>query len=166
MFQALCFSWFEESVFPFQTLNTKSHSPAPTTIESWDLPTITVNLPSPRHSTPSSVVSTPDLPPSIDSSTTIQADVHRVSTPQDTAVPDSHPTTATTPTESPTVPANTPLTVDLSPESAPPVLSTSSSTTQHHMITRGKNNIHKPIQRLNLHTQLHHSTDCEPTTAA
>lgn len=34
----------------------------------------------------------------------------------------------------------------------------------HHMTTRAKNNIHKPITKLNLHTQLTTSDDQEPTT--
>ncbi|KAK4839517.1 hypothetical protein QYF36_022495 [Acer negundo] len=34
----------------------------------------------------------------------------------------------------------------------------------HHMTTRAKNNIHKPIQKLNLHTHLQPTPDCEPTT--
>ena len=32
------------------------------------------------------------------------------------------------------------------------------------MITRAKNNIHKPLQKLNLHAQMHHPSDFEPTT--
>ena len=36
----------------------------------------------------------------------------------------------------------------------------------HPMQTRAKNNIRKPLQKLNLHTQLSKPLDLEPTTSA
>jgi len=38
--------------------------------------------------------------------------------------------------------------------------------TESSMQTRAKNNIRKPLQKLNLHTQLSKPLDLEPTTSA
>ncbi|KAK0588898.1 hypothetical protein LWI29_006805 [Acer saccharum] len=48
------------------------------------------------------------------------------------------------------------------PPATPPLVSHN----KHSMTTRAKNNIRKPIQKLNLHTQLISSADFEPTTVS
>ncbi|KAK0600577.1 hypothetical protein LWI29_016265 [Acer saccharum] len=52
--------------------------------------------------------------------------------------------------------------VESAPQVANPV---HPSLNDHAMITRAKDNIHKPIQKLNLHTELQPLSDSEPTTA-
>ncbi|KAK0591430.1 hypothetical protein LWI29_001639 [Acer saccharum] len=50
--------------------------------------------------------------------------------------------------------------------SSPSMASAPTSPNKHHMVTRAKNNIHNPVQKLNIHTQIRSSADFELTTAA
>ena len=47
-----------------------------------------------------------------------------------------------------------------------PPTQTHSTITTHTMITRSKHNIHKPLQKMNLHTQLSTHHDLEPVTVS
>ncbi|TXG67249.1 hypothetical protein EZV62_008524 [Acer yangbiense] len=90
----------------------------------------------------------------------------------DTQPPPSH-MTETSQTTSPPVPQHSqtqqPAPSDTSHSQSalnhptqPPIIEPN----QHTMTTRARNNIHKPIQKLNLSTQLSHHDSLEPTTAA
>ncbi|KAK0588883.1 hypothetical protein LWI29_006612 [Acer saccharum] len=123
------------------------------------------------------VVHSPDLPPYIDSSSSLQAAAHQVPSSAVTVTSKSPIVIVATPENSapvltdtssaaithPTPKSDLPLLPALS-QQIPHTISTPISSNKHHMVTRAKNNIHKPVQKLNLHTQIQHSTGFEPTT--
>ncbi|KAK0602682.1 hypothetical protein LWI29_035948 [Acer saccharum] len=175
---------FVESVFPYKSLHVTLQRPTTTTIDSWVSPALTVTVPFPCQSVTPAAVLSPELPPCPDSSTSLQADCPLLSSAPATAVPVRSSSIPAAPDSAeaaavmaPDSVVPTAVVVDNSdtPGTAPPPFSASSqqpahtttsslSPIKHSMTTRAKNNIHKPIQKLNLHTHLSSSVDFEPTT--
>ncbi|KAK0579728.1 hypothetical protein LWI29_030590 [Acer saccharum] len=124
------------------------------------------------RSASSPAVPPPELPPYLDSS----ASELEASPPSSSAAAAPQPVVSTSAAAAPTsaapvLPATvTPPPVSSSPPAILPLLSGSlqqqPAPNDHPMITRSKNNVHKPLQKFNLHTQLHQSAEVEPTTAA
>ena len=146
-------------VFPSLTLSMPSACPQPNTISIWIPPIITIptNQASTGTFNPSSVVQ-PQGQPSCDALFPATNTTPRI----------SHESTIQ-PTISLPSPEIQPTTSMLSPNTQPntsiPVHNTTSQPLPiHSMTTRAKNNIRKPIQKLNLSTQLSHPCDVEPTT--
>jgi len=148
-----------ESIFPSFTLNMQPFSPQPATVSTWIPHIITVptnQAATGTFNTPSTIQ--PQGQPSCDA---------------------SFPTTNTAP-YLPYEPSVQPTIVIPSPDIQPTTYVLSSNTQQNTSIpvhkptsqlpplnsitTRAKNNIRKPIQKLNLSTQLSHPIDVEPTT--
>ena len=144
---------FVESHFPYSSLSRPSTSPLPNLIATWIPAPIPVLAPSsqpPLH-TPSDV---------------IVSQHPQSAAPTHTPVPiPSTTTNQTTHSHSPS-PSFTPSTVPSLhiPESPPPNPPEIHPLPTHPMTTRAKNHIHKPITKMNLHTQLSKSDDLEPTT--
>jgi hypothetical protein len=87
-------------------------------------------------------------------------EVFNIQQPQSAAPPSNPiqlPTTIITYTTSPSITSSTDTTSTLHSLPETPTLPT------HSMTTRAKNNIHKPITKLNLYTRLSTSSDLEPT---
>ncbi|KAK0572019.1 hypothetical protein LWI29_024964 [Acer saccharum] len=183
----------QQSVFPYKSLNITLSRPNTTTIASWIPPVLTVTVPSPYQLVTFAAVPSPKLPPCADSFVFPQADRIQVSllptitTPAPSSIVITAPSseaaaTATVDTSntsgilssSNTVIAPTDIVVAPTDTVVAPLLASSQQPThatsplesqnEHSMTTKAKNNIHKPIQKLNLHTQLNSLTDFEPTT--
>ncbi|RVW83068.1 hypothetical protein CK203_040741 [Vitis vinifera] len=150
---------FVESVFPSLTLSMSSACPQPDTVSTWIPPIITV----PTNQASTGTFNTPSV---VQPQGQLSCDA-------------SFPATNTTPhishesTIQPTIslpsPEIQPTTSMLSPNIQPNTsISVPNTTSQplptNLMTTRAKNNIRKPIQKLNLSTQLSHPCDVEPTT--
>lgn len=125
---------FVESEFPFTSLSGSSSTPHPS-------PPIPTWNPAPVH------LNSPTLP------FPPQDPVEPTQSPPITALPPRSPMPSLP--SIPTTHSSNPNPNSLSP---PPISST------HPMTTRAKNNIHKPITKLNLHTCLHKPNSLEPTT--
>ena len=150
---------FVESVFPSLTLPMPSACPQLDTISTWIPPIITVptNQASTGTFNPSSAVQ-PQGQPSCDASfptTNTTPHISHESTIQPTISLPSPEIQPTTSMLSPNTQPNTSILV-YNTTSQPPSI--------HSMTTKAKNNIRKPIQKLNLSTQLSHLCDVEPTT--
>ncbi|KAK0582158.1 hypothetical protein LWI29_022167 [Acer saccharum] len=177
---------FVESVFPYRSLHTALDRPTATTITSWVPPVLSVSSPhtSQSASTPPSAVLSQELLP-CEATSSLQADSPQPSTPavptgappvrsspRAVAAPSTdsaaaefvpHSTTVATPGSAPsqqstwsssssTTAANSVVesSIQATTTAAPPV-------NEHPMTTRAKDNIRKPIQKLNLHTHLQSS---------
>ena len=186
---------FVESVFPYTSLAVNLPRPSPTTLDSWVPPVITLPGPITCQPVPPSTVSSPELLPyggtstsprvdspvlaplPADSLSTAALDMHAASSLE---VPSSAtadgvdvstgPACSSGHAAVPACPGNASPSVSVpilvssqqsvSPSSAPQL------PVRHSMTTRAKNNIHKPVQKLNLHTQLSPTADLEPTTVS
>lgn len=131
---------FIESLFPFTSLSTRSSRPQPSTIITWIPPPITI---------PSTTVIAPLITPS------------EVEAPQQSHCDVSSTTTLVEPSHSITFHTPQPNSREPSPTHNPAL---NQPPPTHTMTTRAKNYIHKPIQKLNLNTQLRTPNDLEPTT--
>jgi histone deacetylase 1/2 len=134
---------FIESQFTFSSLSGSSSTSLSNPITTWIPAPITVLSPA----------SEPPLP--------MPSAVFNTQQPQSAAPPSNPiqlPTTIATHTTSPSITSSTGTTSTLHSPPKTPTLPT------HSMTTRAKNNIHKPITKLNLHTRLSTSSDLEPTT--
>ncbi|KAK1555207.1 hypothetical protein Q3G72_023368 [Acer saccharum] len=156
-----CHVKFVESVFPYTSINVTLPRPSTTTVNSWVPPVVTVPipetspLPAAAASSPTSIVNVaPHLEPI--SSAAV-----------DTPFASGHVSSPGTATATATAPPCT-TSLPLLPSSPQPASTTSTPQPpiRHSMTTRAKNNIHKPVQKLNLHTKLSPSVDFEPTTVA
>ena len=133
---------FVETVLPFTHLSSPTSSPHSNSIATWIPPPLRItSLPLVPTLNPSSAVDAQQQPPS------------EASPPSDLVT-----TTVTTPSHEPSPTTNPQKPPSLTNQPEPPPQPT------HHMTIRAKNNIHKPITKLNLHTQLTTSDDPEPTT--
>jgi histone deacetylase 1/2 len=150
---------FVESIFPSFKSNMQPVNPQPATVSTWIPPIIIVptnQAATGTFNTPSTVQ--PQGQPSCDASfLTTNTAPHLPHEPpvQPTIVipsPDIQPTTSVL---SSNTQQNTSIPVH-KPTSQPPPLNS--------ITTRAKNNIRKPIQKLNLSIQLSHPIDVEPTT--
>ena len=142
---------FDESTFPYPALSKPVSQPVSTTPTSWSSPVL---FPSVSLPMPSATISeaSPDhhdelctSPLAVDS---ITAPVQHTQPEHLSASPLTSP--ATLPNDSP----------------VPSSLPTIQTHVPHPMITRSKNNIHKPIQKLSYHTQLYSPTHLEPSTVS
>ena len=150
---------FVESVFPSLTLSMPFACLKLDTVSTWIPPIIIVptnQASTGTFNTPSTVQPQGQL--SCDASfpaTNTTPHISHKSTIQPTislSSPEIQPTTSML---SPNTQLNTFIPVPNTTSQPPPT---------HSMTTRAKNNIRKPIQKLNLSTQLFHSCDVEPTT--
>ncbi|KAK0576904.1 hypothetical protein LWI29_025112 [Acer saccharum] len=149
-------------------LQNSTHRPNTTTLDTWIPPVLTVQLPNHCQSATSPTVPSPELPTYIDSAISLQVDI-----PPPAITTSDSPSVAAAPLvyPAPISAAAGPSSADnAAPGTTPPPPSDSSqqpsssssapaTPSKHHMITRAKNNIHKPIQKLNLHAHLHSSTN-------
>ncbi|CAL8156198.1 unnamed protein product [Prunus armeniaca] len=140
--------------FPYSSLSGPSSSHHPNPIATWIPAPITILSPpsQPPLTMPSEVI-VPQQPLSAaPTPTPVQ-----VPSPNTNQLPRSHQpslTSSTNSTPSPQIPTSPPNPPD--PHPLP----------THSMTTRAKNHIHKPITKMNLHTQLSKSNDLEPTTVS
>ena len=130
---------FVESVFPYTSLHTTLPRPTSTTISTWIPPVLTVSIPTSSQQAANTpfAVSSHGLPLSEATSQPADPSPQQASLARQPFHPPSHPTT------------------ELDIPVPPP--------TQHSMTTRVKNNITKPIQKLNLHTHKPTSQNTAPT---
>ena len=143
---------FVESQFPYSSLSTKPMCQPTSPVSTW--------IPPPIHV----VSSTPQLvtqaPADVDSSQQLTCA---------TTISSTSPVVSSSPSPS----AARSHTAQPVPSSSQPNPSPGASTSQTHglapthpMITRAKNNIHRPLQKMNLHTQLTPSREIEPTSVS
>lgn len=138
---------FVESLFPFTSLTQKSDCSQPNTINSWIPPQLCVTT-------------NPSVSP-LNTSTEVEAPQQspcEVLSPSTISMPSPVPS----PTPNPPLPTPTLTSPHSHQNSHPPPLNPPPPS--HPMTTRAKNNIHKPIQKLTLHTQLSTPIALEPTT--
>ena len=147
---------FVESVFPFPKASTPSSPTQPDLMSTW--------IPQPLHVPLPAAASSPATSPSDVTPSVVQP------IRQPLCVEPTHSTgSLTSATNTQSLPPNS--TIIASSSNPPPLQITTSTpstrqpTHTHTMITRAKNHISKPIQKLNLSTQLSPPTDIEPTTA-
>jgi hypothetical protein len=137
---------FVESQFPYSSISGPSAAPHSNPINTWIPAPIRVmsSISQPPLNIPSEVFTPQQTQSAAPTSTPIQ--------------PPSTNTTQNTQTTSPSLTSST--------NPTPPLHNPPETTTlpTHTMTTRAKNNIHKPITKMNLHTQLSKSNGLEPTT--
>ncbi|KAK0603909.1 hypothetical protein LWI29_010028 [Acer saccharum] len=148
-----------------------SHSPPSSTFESWSSPSLTIVCPDLGRPALPTGVPPPELLPYLDSSASQQAAAPPFSSSAAAPLPEVPSPAAVSPEfvatdlsvslSSSTVSSPMQATLHPLPECSQQQL----APTVHPMITRSKSNIHKPLQKLNLHTHLHQSAEVEPTTA-
>jgi len=130
---------FVESIYPFKSIFSQDTCPNSSTFTTWIPPPNPLSIVTPTLISPSTVWPYQHL----------HNEGLSVPTP---ASETSLLTTSNTHTQTPSLH----LTDKLHPAIQP----------NHHMQTRAKSNIHKPLQKLDLHTTLSQHSDLEPTTSA
>ncbi|KAK0573321.1 hypothetical protein LWI29_006391 [Acer saccharum] len=145
--------------------------PTSSTIDTWVPSVVVMSHPCPLASSPSTAVHSQDLPSYAAPSLPLSPARHQLRVPTATTVvpPPSSSQSAAVENSGPAdVPSPQLLAAPDSAGSSTDVGSAAASPplVHRHMTTRAMNNIHKPIQRLNLHAQKQPSSDFEPTTVA
>ncbi|XP_052296970.1 uncharacterized protein LOC127902192 [Citrus sinensis] len=128
------------SVFPYTSINTTLPHPTSTTISTWIPPVLTVSIPTSLQLAANTLSAASSQGLSLPDATSQLAEPSPQQTPpaRQPSPPPSHPTTK--------------LDIPVPPPS------------QYSMTTRAKNNITKPIQKLNLHTHKPTSQNVAPTS--
>ena len=134
-----CHVKFVESIFPFTSTSSQEARPDSSTVNTWIPQPIPVSTVPPPLISPSAACPHQHLHNEGPSASSPASEMSLI-------------TTSPNPTSPPSLPLPDSLQLAVPPT--------------HPMQTRAKNNIHKPLQKLNLHTTLSPHSDLEPTTSS